>query len=153
VDAAAGLRQAQALAERLGQEVDLLRVEYLSGIVAAGTGQAEEAEETFERVRRGFATHEPPLAHYYAVVSLDLALLLLEQGRTSEVRSLAEQMAWIFCSQGVEREALAALRIFCDAAKREAATVELTRKIIQFLHRAQHDSELKFDSGEEAEAP
>jgi tetratricopeptide (TPR) repeat protein len=153
VDAAMRLRQAQALAEKLGQEIDLLRVAFLSGIVAAGTGQAEEAEETFERVRRGYASHEPPLAFYYALVSLELALLLLEQGRTSEVRTLSEKMLWIFSSQGVEREALAALRIFCDAASREAATVELARKVSRFLHRAQHDPALKFEAGEEAEAP
>ncbi len=72
VDAAAGLRQAQALAERLGQKIDLLRVDYLSGIVAAGTGQAEESEETFERVRREYASHEPPLTFYYALASLEL---------------------------------------------------------------------------------
>jgi tetratricopeptide (TPR) repeat protein len=153
VDAAMRLPQAQALAERLGQEIDLLRVDSLSGIVAAGTGQAEEAEETFERARRGFATHEPPLAVYYALASLELALLLLEQGRTSEVRTLAEEMMLIFSSQGVEREALAALQVFCEAARRETATVELARKVIRFLHRAQHDPGLKFEAGEAAEAP
>ncbi len=153
VEGAMRLRQAQALAEKLGQEIDLLRVAYLSGVVAAGTGQAEEAEETFERVRREYASHEPPLALYYAVVSLELALLLLEQGRTSEVRTLAAEMRWIFSSQGVHREAVAALRIFCEAARRETATVELARKVIRFLHRAQHDPGLKFEAGEEAEAP
>jgi hypothetical protein len=30
------------------------------------------------------------------------------------------------------REALAALQIFCDAAKRETATVEMTRQVVKF---------------------
>ncbi len=153
VEAAERLPQAQALAEKLRQEIDLWRVVYLSGIIAAGIGQAEEAEQMFEKARRGFASHEPPLAFYYALVSLELALLLLEQRRTSEVRTLAEAMMLIFSSQGVEREALAALQVFCDAARRETATVELARKVIRFLHRAQHDPGLKFEAGEEAEAP
>ena len=71
-------------------------------------------------------------------------MLLLEQGRTAEVRTLAEEMLQIFRTQKVEREALAALQLFCDAARREAATVELARRMVKFLHRAQHDPELRF---------
>ncbi len=150
-DAADHLPQAQALVSQRGQQIDLLRVDYLSGIVAAGAGHVEEAERTFERVRLAFASHEPALPLYCGLVSLELALLLLEQGRTCEVRRLAEEMAWIFCSQGVEREALAALKVFCEAAKRDAATVELARKVIRFLHRAENDPGLKFEGAEEAE--
>jgi hypothetical protein len=69
------------------------------------------------------------------------------------VRILGKQMASIFTTQGVRREALAALLIFCDAAKREAATVELTRRVIRFLYRSQHDPDLKFEGTEEAEIP
>ena|ERR1700681_1930628 len=43
------------------------------------------------------------------------------------------------------REALAALQIFCDAAKRETATVEMTRQVVKFLYRAQHDPEMRFE--------
>ena len=46
--------------------------------VAAGTGRAEEAEEIFEEARRKFASLKPPLVLEYALVSLDLGLLLLE---------------------------------------------------------------------------
>jgi tetratricopeptide (TPR) repeat protein len=143
-EAALHLPAAQALAEQLGQEVDLVQVAFIAAKIAAGTGRAEEAEEAFEQVRNKFASFEPPLAFDYAQVSLDLALLLVVQGRTAEARTLAEEMRWIFTSQGVEREALAALRIFCEAAQQEAATVELTRDVIRFLHRSQHDPELKF---------
>jgi hypothetical protein len=51
----------------------------------------------------------------------------------------------IFRSQEVEREALAALRLFCEAARRKTATVELARRVVRFLHRAQHDPELRFE--------
>lgn len=152
-EAAHRLREVQALAEQLGQEVDLIHVSFIRGKIAAGTGRAEEAEEIFELARRKFVSVKPPLVLEYALVSLDLGLLLLEQGRTSEVRILGEQMASIFSSQGVRREALAALRIFCDAARREAATMELTWCVIRFLHRSQHDPELKFEVIGEAEIP
>jgi hypothetical protein len=47
-----------------------------------------------------------------------------------------------FRAQKVEREALAALQLFCEAAKRRTATAE---RVVKFLHRAQHDPELRFD--------
>ncbi|MDP9120603.1 MAG: hypothetical protein M3O15_04420 [Acidobacteriota bacterium] len=37
---------------------------------------------------------------------------------------------------------MAALRVFCEAAKRQAATVELARRIGRYLRRAQLDPEL-----------
>lgn len=133
-----------------GQEVDQVRVAALGALINAGLGHSEEAEAAFAEARRRFASFEPPLAFDYALVSLDLGLLLLEQGRTTEVRELAEEMAWIFTSQGVQRETLAALKLFCDAAEHEAATVDMARRVIRFLHQAQHDPELRLEEAESA---
>jgi hypothetical protein len=59
-----------------------------------------------------------------------LAILWLEIGRTAEVRDLACGMAWIFASKKIQREALAALSLFCEAARQETATLELTRSVV-----------------------
>ncbi len=123
MEAAPHLGEVLVLADQLGQEVDQVRVAALGGLIAAGTGRAEEAEEAFEQARRRFASFEPPLVFDYALVSLDLGLLLLEQNRTAEVRTLAGQMEKIFTSQGVHREALVALRIFCEAARPGRAAI------------------------------
>jgi tetratricopeptide (TPR) repeat protein len=138
------LSEVKALAERLGGVLDLTRYSWLEGKVAAGLGRLAEAQSCFETVREVFAEHG--LTFDYALVSLELALILLEQGRTGEVRILAEEMLTIFRAQQVEREALAALRLFCDAAKQETATVELARQVVKFLERAQHDPELRFET-------
>jgi tetratricopeptide (TPR) repeat protein len=143
------LNETQALAEQLGGVLDLTRSVWLRGKVAAGLGRLAEARSAFEQVRQAFVHHG--LAFDYALVSLELALILLEQGRTTEVRTLAEEMLTIFQAQEVEREALAALQVFCDAARREAATVELTRRVVKFLYRAQHDPELCFEPENGAE--
>jgi transcriptional regulator with XRE-family HTH domain len=143
MEAAPWLREVEALAEQLGQEVDLIRMGYLHGVIDAGLGRAEEAEDAFEKARRNFTRLR--LVIDYALASLDLGLLLLEQARTSEVRTLAGQMAWVFTSQGVQQEALAAVKLFCDAAKSETATVGLARSVIRFLHQAQHDPGLKLE--------
>jgi tetratricopeptide (TPR) repeat protein len=141
-EAKARLTEVRALAERLGEELDLTRVLWLEGKAAAGLGRTGEALSAFEQVRGVFRQHE--LTFDYALVSLELAVLLLEQSRTAEVKALAEEMLQIFRMQRIEREALAALRLFCDAARRETATVDLARKLVRFLHRAQYDPELRF---------
>jgi transcriptional regulator with XRE-family HTH domain/soluble cytochrome b562 len=134
--------------EGLGTRLDKIRVRWLEGMVAAGLGQKNEALAALREVQREFSERE--IGFDFALVTLDLALVHLEQGDTSEVKALAQQMAPIFRAQGVQREALAALRLFWDAAKRETATVDLARRVLKFLHRAQHDQGLKFEPGSQA---
>ena len=141
------LSEVRELAERLGGELDLYRVAWLEGKVTAGLGRLTEAEAAFLRAREKF--EEKKLGYDYALVSLDLSLVLLQQGRTAEVKALAAEMLAFFDSQGIEREALAAVRLFCEAAKQEAATVELARRVGRFLHRAQLDPGLRFEVKEE----
>ena len=142
-EAEALLPEVQELALALRKELDLVRVVWLKGKVAAGLGRGEEARAAFEQVRREFTARE--MAYDCALVTLELAALLLDQGHARDVRSLAEEMLWIFRTQGVHREALAALQVFCDAACREAASAELARRVALFLHRAQHDPQLRFE--------
>lgn len=139
----------RALAERLGERLDLTRCTWLHGKVEAGLGNISEALDAFGQVRHDF--RELELAYDYALVSLELSLVLLELGRSAEVAVFAEEMLWIFSAQQVHREALAALRIFCEAAKHEAATVELVRNVERYLRRAQLDPMLTFhEKGAEA---
>jgi tetratricopeptide (TPR) repeat protein/transcriptional regulator with XRE-family HTH domain len=137
------LPEVWALAERLGEALDLTRCRWLQGQIDAGLRRMDEAATAFREVRRVFLEH--PLPYDYALVSLDLSLVLLEEGRTAEVREIAEEMLWIFKAQEVHREALAALRLFCEAAKQETATVALARRVERFLRRAQLDPELRFE--------
>jgi tetratricopeptide (TPR) repeat protein len=137
------LPEVRELAERLGEELDLTRVVWLEGRAHAGLGRHAEAERAFVKARQVFRRRE--LAYNYALVALDLAALHLDLGRTAEVRALAEEMLWIFRAQGIEREALSALKLFCDAAKKERATAEQARRLVRFLSRAQHDPELRFE--------
>ena len=145
-EAAERLGEVRAMAERLGEELDLNRVVWLEGGLAAGLGRIADAEAAFEQVRRMFSTAKLP--YDYALSSLDLALLLLKEGKTGRVKALAEEMLSIFRAQGIHREALGALRIFCEAAQKETATVEMTRSIRRFLLRAQLDPGLKYGKEE-----
>jgi len=137
------LREVRLIAERRGQQLDLTRVLWLEGVVAAGLGQNAEAEANLEQVRRELETHR--IAYDCALVTMELAVVLLAENRTEEVRSLAADLVWIFRAQQMNENALAALRLFVEAARRETATVGLARQIRRFLYRAQDDPGLEFE--------
>jgi transcriptional regulator with XRE-family HTH domain/tetratricopeptide (TPR) repeat protein len=137
------LGEVRSIAERLNRDLDLTRVLWVEGLVAAGVGQNAEAEASLQQVRGVMAKRE--IANDYALVTLDLAEVLLAKNRTVEVRALATGLVWIFCSQQMSENALAALRLFTEAARRESATVGLARRIRRFLYRAQRHPELELE--------
>lgn len=132
-------------ADKFCNDLDLIRLRWLEARVVAGRGRREEAISLLVRVREDFKALG--IAYDVALISLDIAVFYLEVGRTSEVRSIARRMLWIFQAQGVHREALAALRLFCEAAERETVTLEMVRRMLDYLRRAQNDPNLRFEVG------
>ena len=76
----------RALAARLGKGLDLVRLTWLEGRIVAGLGRTEAALAAFDRVRAELTTRRIP--YDTALVILDVAVLLAEEGRTAEVRAL-----------------------------------------------------------------
>jgi tetratricopeptide (TPR) repeat protein/DNA-binding transcriptional regulator YiaG len=124
-------------------ELDGVRLDWLRGRVWAGLGRRQVAVAALARVRDYF--HAEAIAYDYAVVSVELGTILLEEGRAREVRELAEEMMWIFKSQGIHKEALEALALFCQAAKAEQAPLDWARRLVRYLYRAQNDPNLRFN--------
>jgi transcriptional regulator with XRE-family HTH domain len=122
-------------------EIMLYRVLWLEARIAAGQGRSAEAVAALELVRRDFTVIELP--YEAALSSLDLAVLWLEQGRPAQVRELAVGMVWIFSAKGIDREALAALALFCEAARQETATVELGRRVIADIEKVRRLATLR----------
>ncbi|HEY4562313.1 MAG TPA: hypothetical protein VIJ36_04995, partial [Thermoanaerobaculia bacterium] len=135
-------RRVQTVAAEMGDEILILRGLWLAGRIAAGMGRLGEARELLRQARRGFAARR--MGYDVALALLEEAALLLSQGRTAEVRSLTPSLAEVFESKGVHREALAALRLFQEAAEREEATVDLARRVLGYLFRARYDQGLRF---------
>jgi hypothetical protein len=69
------------------------------------------------------------------------------------VRALTELLEPVFAAQGVHREALAAVRLFVDAARKEKATVALAQKVLDFLRRSRHNAEVHFNTQADAPSP
>jgi len=138
------LAEARDLAVRLGNELDLVRILWLEGRVAAARGDKQGALGAFEQVRREFLARE--IAYDFALVSLELAALYLEAERKGEVKTLAQQMALIFAAQAVHREALAALKLFREAVEKEELTVDMVRRLLEYLTKARHQPDLRFEA-------
>ncbi len=144
IEAETLLPEVRMRAVEAGNELDLVRTLWVEGGIAAGLGRREQALAALEQARRYFNARR--ITYDAALASLELAVLYLEERRPAEVKRLAEEMYWIFKAQGVHQETLAALRIFCEAARKEEATTELARRLVGYLTKARSHPGLPFEA-------
>jgi len=119
-----------------------LRLIGLRGKIAAARRDFVAAEAAFLQMRDGFL--QEGLGYDAAIVSMDLALVYLRQGRTAELKALAREMLPIFRSQDVHREAVAALVLFQEAVREEQVTAAFVREVAAYLDAARFDPSLRF---------
>lgn len=127
-EAAEAQGEVRGLALRLGRRLILARMDWLQGWIEAGRGRHAEAELAFERARGEFLAQG--IAFDAALVSLELAVLYLGQGRTAEVKALARELAPIFQEQRVTREAFATGVLFLEAVEQETISLEMARRFL-----------------------
>jgi tetratricopeptide (TPR) repeat protein len=118
------------------------RRRWVKGKIARGLGQLAEAETLFLAAREGFLAEGIP--YDTALVSLEIALLYAEQGRTAELKRLAAGMVPVFASRQIHREALAALAFFRRAVEAERAGVEMVERVAEYLRAARYSLDLRF---------
>ncbi|HTQ80937.1 MAG TPA: hypothetical protein VMM92_13145, partial [Thermoanaerobaculia bacterium] len=120
---------------------------WLTGKLARLRGETAEAEAAFLAARDGFLADGIPYAT--VLVTLELAALYAELGRTAELSRLAAQSAHILLSRQIHREALLALAFFRQAVEAEAAHPEIAQGVIArvatYLKKAQDDPHLRFE--------
>lgn len=109
----------------------LLHRRWLGAKIASELGEAERAESELRAVREAFSQRPLDQAH----ISLDLALLYLRQGRLGDVKQVATEAVSLFETQGVHREALAALMLFKEAAEAEQLTIDSVRKLSRYFEQ------------------
>ncbi len=136
-EAAEILEQSRPLYQALGDAINLLRLRWLEARMARERNELEEAERAFLETREAFIQEK--IAWDVALVSLELAAVYLEQGRTVEIKTLADEMLPIFQATGMHREAMATLLLFHKAAEREKVTAELIRRTMGQLHSLRRD--------------
>ncbi|HSG40078.1 MAG TPA: hypothetical protein VLE27_10610 [Thermoanaerobaculia bacterium] len=131
------------LCQELGNPMDMLRLRWTEGRIAAGLGRTGQAIEVLQELRQEFA--ERGIAYDAALITLELTALYAKEGRYAEVKELSLEMAEIFRAHEVHREGLAALLFFQQAAERERVTAKLAREIATFLEKLRVDPDLRFE--------
>jgi tetratricopeptide (TPR) repeat protein len=127
------LPEVQGLFRDSAQPLDRVRLRWAEGSIALGQGRTGDAETFFREVQQAFL--EKGMGYDAALVSLDLAVLYAQAGRTAEIQQLAGEVMPAFESREVHREAMAALLMFQQACEEERMTVQLARQIAAFLKR------------------
>lgn len=118
-------------------KTSLLKLRALEGRIASGLGKHAQAEVIFREVREAF--REERLGYKAALASLELAVVLREDGRETEARGIVLEAADFFLSLGVHREALAAMLVLRKACEHGIATSALLQSTLQFLYRAENN--------------
>jgi len=142
-EAVGGIEEVRRLHRQLGNAIDMLRLKWLEGKLNAGLGLHSRAERDFRNVHDAFV--EKNIPYDAALVSLDLAVLFLDQGRTAEIKQLAAEMLPVFQTLDIHREALAALALFHQAAQMETVSVGLVRQLVRYLETAEGRPGVEFD--------
>src|SRR5919107_2518091 len=104
----------------LGDKIDLIRLTWVEGRIQAGLGHRAAARFLLEQAQARFA--KEGMAYDVCLAALEIAGLLLDEGKTAEVKALTLELAEAFESEKVHDEARKALDLFRKAAEREAAT-------------------------------
>ncbi len=137
-EAAEVLPAARQAAVDFGNRFDKLRLAWTEALVEIGQGRVEKGEAWLLETRSAYIAEQ--IGQDAALISLDLALLYLRQGRTAETRRLAEEMLPIFQSRDIHREALAALMVFRRAAEIETATTTMVEDIARAVERSRRET-------------
>ena len=116
---------------RHGDTRQLNKLHWVEGKIAAGLGEVENAEVSFQTAAALYLAEGA--AVMWAVVSLELAALYLELGQTFKVREIADQVVRTFEAHELHRDAFAAVVLFKKAAETETATVALLADISKTL--------------------
>jgi transcriptional regulator with XRE-family HTH domain len=124
-EAAPLVAEVRVLAIEQRNDLDLLRVDWLSGRLAAAQGHRDAALAAIDDAACRFS--ERGLGYDAALAVLDLSGLLLEDGNAHEAARRVAEVRPAFQVRNIHREELASLVLFLRAVEAEAATATLAR--------------------------
>lgn len=125
------LPRAKSLFQGVAKPLDYVRLRWAEGRIASGLSRSAEAETAFLEVQSEFIRRE--MAYDAALVSLDVAVLYVQQHRTRELKKLAAGLLPVFESRDAHRETLATLVLFQRACDEEKVTLDLLQQLSDFF--------------------
>ena len=126
-EAIRALPKARELSKALNNQVNWHKLQWAEGLVHEGEGRLQLAESRFREARAGFIRlNETDDA---AVVSVGLAMMYSEQGRSTEALSLISEAIPVFESFQIHRETFAALKMLQTAIEANDVTRDMLQKL------------------------
>ncbi len=132
-EAEALLPKVHSLAQRLGSDLDLVRLTWHEAKLRFHRGQNDRAEHLLREVQLEFLTRR--LGYDAAMVCLDLAILFAQSARLGDLKRLAVEVLPIFEDRSIHREAIASLMLFQKACEEERLTLSLALHLSNHLSR------------------
>lgn len=112
-------------------------------------GELPEADRLFLDLRRRLAkavSNDAELHADAALVSIDLALVYVDQNRTAELRGVSRLIEPILRTRGLHREAMAALILFQQAAAAALVNRESLLNLRLFVEESRRNPRLRFEA-------
>lgn len=116
----------------LGQ-IPRLRVRWMEGRIDHGLRQLASAESALREVKTGF--EEAEMGFTCALVSLDLGLTLMCQGRTEEATGEILQAAAMFQALNIHREVLGVFIFLEEEFQKRRGSIALLETTLRYLRR------------------
>lgn len=126
-----------------GGRISELKLRWEEGRIDAGLRRFERAEKTFVEVREGMAAVNR--SYDAAIVSLDLAAVLIALRRSGEARDVVLTAYQTFFALGIEREAMASVLVLKYTFEHGLVTRAMVEEVAAFLRRFENDPSLSFD--------
>lgn len=125
------IRRARTLYEGQGDGPNLIRLRHLEGRIADARGDEETAEAAFLEARQGYVAEG--LGGEAAETLFDLAILYTRQGRSPEVRPLAEDLLPILQTRDIRQGVAVALLFFRRLVETGHATLDVLCEVARYV--------------------
>ncbi len=125
-----------------GGQLDLCKLLDTESRICAGLGLLDLAEEGLRDAKAGFLALR--VEGHAALTALDLATVLMRQGKSSEARKAATEALQVFTRLNIPDTQVEALLVLAEALRSELLSVGLLQSVAEFLRRAEHDPKARY---------
>lgn len=143
--AVALLAQNRVALQQSGGRLDRAKLRDIEGRIHARLGNFARAEEALREAAAEFEATGVEGNH--AVVCLDLAAVLLAEGRNAEAQALAAQALQVFRALDLQEEVYEAMEILERVLRSELVTSGFLQNLADFVRRARVNPGLRFLPG------
>jgi tetratricopeptide (TPR) repeat protein len=127
---------------RTGGQLDRCKLLDTESRICAGFGFVELAEQGFRDAKAWFLSLR--VDGHAALTALDLATVLMRQGKASEARKAAAEALQVFTRLRIPDTQVEALLVLAEALRSELLSAGLLQSIAEFFRRAEHDPKARY---------